>query len=680
MRDRHRRCGSPPSVRDGRGRTRPAGTRAAAAAGAGGPETELLAGLRALVGGEPGHRSGPSSAGSPGRCPATPLEHLLPENGFDVAKFLSGTEGTLALTLARHRPPGRRAARHRARGARLPGHADGRRGGARPAAAPAGRARGPGLADGRRRSGPGAARPRCPACRAAAAGCSPRPPATRSRRRSPPRASSSPTARCLDSAVITGPQAAALWRIREDGAGLGGRTPAGAPAWPGWEDSAVPPASLGPYLRDLEALMAAHGVDGLLYGHFGDGCVHVRDRLPAPRPAARAAVVHRGRRQAGRLLRRVRLRRARRRPGPRRAAAADVLGRGDRADARGEAAVRPGQPAQPGRRSSTRRRSTPTCGSRWRAPLRRGLGFAYPHDAGDFTAAVHRCTGVGKCRADTTASGGVMCPSYLATRDEKDSTRGRARVLQELANGSLCLRLGRARGRRGARPVPVLQGLLDRLPGRRRHGHLQGRGALPAVPAAAPARRRTTRSAGCPAGRRWPRAPRGWPGWRTRRCAFGAVSRRSPSGSAASTSGATCRGSRRRASAGGSRTRRARRALPARPLPARHGPQARAAVGGHVHQRLRAPGRPGRRRGCSKPPATRSGSPSATSAAASPGSPPASWTGPAGSCAGRCDALGPRSTRASRSSASSRRAPPRCAPTRPSCCRATRAPRRSPAR
>jgi Fe-S oxidoreductase len=70
-------------------------------------------------------------------------------------------------------------------------------------------------------------------------------------------------------------------------------------------------------------------------------------------------------------------------------------------------------------------------------PLRRGLGFAYPHDAGDFTTAVHRCTGVGKCRADTTASGGVMCPSYLATRDEKDSTRGRARVLQELANGSL---------------------------------------------------------------------------------------------------------------------------------------------------------------------------------------------------------------------------------------------------
>src|SRR5207244_2078935 len=69
--------------------------------------------------------------------------------------------------------------------------------------------------------------------------------------------------------------------------------------------------------------------------------------------------------------------------------------------------------------------------------LRRDLGFAYRHDGGDLSTAVHRCVGVGRCRADTTSAGGVMCPSYLATRDEKDSTRGRARVLQEMANGSL---------------------------------------------------------------------------------------------------------------------------------------------------------------------------------------------------------------------------------------------------
>ena len=55
----------------------------------------------------------------------------------------------------------------------------------------------------------------------------------------------------------------------------------------------------------------------------------------------------------------------------------------------------------------------------------------------DFVEAVHQCSGVGKCLADSTSGGGVMCPSFQATRDEKDSTRGRARVLQELANGEL---------------------------------------------------------------------------------------------------------------------------------------------------------------------------------------------------------------------------------------------------
>ncbi|MGH3331695.1 MAG: (Fe-S)-binding protein, partial [Nocardioidaceae bacterium] len=59
------------------------------------------------------------------------------------------------------------------------------------------------------------------------------------------------------------------------------------------------------------------------------------------------------------------------------------------------------------------------------------------HDNGSLGSAVHRCTGVGKCLADNTGTGGVMCPSYVATRDEKDSTRGRARVLQEMLNGEV---------------------------------------------------------------------------------------------------------------------------------------------------------------------------------------------------------------------------------------------------
>src|SRR5699024_7440083 len=64
-------------------------------------------------------------------------------------------------------------------------------------------------------------------------------------------------------------------------------------------------------------------------------------------------------------------------------------------------------------------------------------GFSFSHDKGSFTNAIHRCVGVGTCRADTSGSGGFMCPSCLATQDEKDSTRGRARVLQEVTNGGL---------------------------------------------------------------------------------------------------------------------------------------------------------------------------------------------------------------------------------------------------
>src|SRR3712207_8730623 len=60
------------------------------------------------------------------------------------------------------------------------------------------------------------------------------------------------------------------------------------------------------------------------------------------------------------------------------------------------------------------------------------LALAYRHDGGDFSAAVHRCTGVGKCRADLQASGGGMCPSGAATRGEEDTPRGRAPRLQEM--------------------------------------------------------------------------------------------------------------------------------------------------------------------------------------------------------------------------------------------------------
>ncbi|MFS0704846.1 FAD-binding and (Fe-S)-binding domain-containing protein [Cellulomonas sp. 179-A 9B4 NHS] len=234
-----------------------------------------------------------------------------------------------------------------------------------------------------------------------------------------------------------GPQAAAMWRIREDGAGLGGCTPAGEQAWPGFEDSAVPPERLGGYLRELEALMADHRVDGLAYGHFGDGCVHLRIDMPmaeSGRPlrafmedAARLVAAHGGSlsgehgdgRARSELL-----------PVMYSQRAIDLFGAvKDLLDPRD--LLNPGVLVRPNAIDADLRRPAA------RSLLAGSGGFAFAHDGGDMTTAVHRCVGVGKCRADTRAAGGFMCPSYLATKDEKDSTRGRARVLQEMANGSL---------------------------------------------------------------------------------------------------------------------------------------------------------------------------------------------------------------------------------------------------
>ncbi|RKR76565.1 FAD-binding and (Fe-S)-binding domain-containing protein [Frondihabitans australicus] len=235
--------------------------------------------------------------------------------------------------------------------------------------------------------------------------------------------------------VGRGDDARRLWRIREDGVGLAGRTLDGRPAWPGWEDSAVPPENLGAYLRDLAALKRRLGVSGLEYGHFGDGCVHTRLDFPfdeGPRrfreflaEAAPLVVSHGGSlsgehgdgRARGELL-----------PTMYSPEAIHAFAEFTRIfDPDG--VLNPGIGVDPA-----------PVDADLRVPASRILpvrGLSLPRDHGDLSEAVHRCVGVGACRADSSATGGFMCPSFLATRDEKDSTRGRARVLQEMIDGGL---------------------------------------------------------------------------------------------------------------------------------------------------------------------------------------------------------------------------------------------------
>jgi len=221
----------------------------------------------------------------------------------------------------------------------------------------------------------------------------------------------------------------ALWRIREDGAGLAARS-LSRPAHSGWEDAAVPPDRLGPYLRDFDRLLRDTALDGVPYGHFGDGCVHVRidfelgdddgrHRFREFTEAAADLVAAYGGSMSGEH-------------GDGRARS-ELLGRMYSADAlalMGEAKrildpanlLNPGVLVDPEPLDGSLRLSAAPAG-----PLAALFGE------------VHRCTGVGKCIADNTGAGGVMCPSYVATRDEKDSTRGRSRVLQDVAAGHLAV-------------------------------------------------------------------------------------------------------------------------------------------------------------------------------------------------------------------------------------------------
>ena len=224
-----------------------------------------------------------------------------------------------------------------------------------------------------------------------------------------------------------------LWRLREEGSGISTRMADGAEAWPGWEDTAVPPERLGAYLRDLRALLEKHGLRGVPYGHFGEGCIHIRidfDLVRAEGVArfrrfleegADLVVRHGGTLSGEHGDGQVRAELLPRMYSP---AMMELF-------ARFKAFWDPGNRMNPGMvvkpyRVDENLRFVPLQEVR--------TAFRYPHDGGDFGQAARRCIGVAKCR---NHSGSVMCPSFQATGEEQHSTRGRARLLYEMLAGEV---------------------------------------------------------------------------------------------------------------------------------------------------------------------------------------------------------------------------------------------------
>ncbi|MGW0879845.1 FAD-binding and (Fe-S)-binding domain-containing protein [Streptomyces sp. NPDC002671] len=250
----------------------------------------------------------------------------------------------------------------------------------------------------------------------------------------------------VDAAVVTDPAAQrALWRIREDASGRATRMPddgrtslSGGEAWPGWEDCAVPPARLGAYLRDFRALLAAHGLHGTPYGHFGDGCIHVRIDFDLLTDAGVARFRRFSEEVADLVVAHGGSLSGEHGDGQ---ARAELLPRmyGDEMVRLFERAkgiwdpddlLNPGMLVRPAPLDTNLRFAALP-----REPV--PVAFGYPADGGDFRAAVRRCVGVAKCRTTTVSGPAVMCPSFRATGEEEHSTRGRARLLHEMLAGEL---------------------------------------------------------------------------------------------------------------------------------------------------------------------------------------------------------------------------------------------------
>ena len=236
-----------------------------------------------------------------------------------------------------------------------------------------------------------------------------------------------------------GPSQRRVWAIRESGLGATAVPPGQPHNHEGWEDAAVPPARLGEYLRGIAALWAEYGYRGSWYGHFGQGCVHTRNNFDLHTLAdlasyrefvSRAARLcvdlggslsgeHGDGQARGELLATM--------FGPELVAAFGQF----KAlwDPRGR--MNPGKVVDPFPLDTN---------LRYGPDYRRDVlplpdpYFAFATDGGSLQRAAERCVGVGRCRRDDT---GVMCPSYRVTREERHSTRGRAKLLVEMFTGEV---------------------------------------------------------------------------------------------------------------------------------------------------------------------------------------------------------------------------------------------------
>jgi FAD/FMN-containing dehydrogenase/Fe-S oxidoreductase len=227
-----------------------------------------------------------------------------------------------------------------------------------------------------------------------------------------------------------------IWEVRESALGVTSHVPGEPFNWEGWEDAAVAPEKLGEYLRDLRKMFAAYRYKGSLYGHFGHGCVHTRINFDLQSKAG-IAKFRRFMEEAADLVV---------------SYGGSLSGEHGDGQARGELLpkmfgpelvqafrefksawdpqwkMNPGKLIDPYKLDENLR-----LGADY-SPWQPGTNFKFSSDHGSLAEATLRCVGVGKCRRE---EGGLMCPSYRVTHEEEHSTRGRAHLLWEMTQGEI---------------------------------------------------------------------------------------------------------------------------------------------------------------------------------------------------------------------------------------------------
>jgi Fe-S oxidoreductase/FAD/FMN-containing dehydrogenase len=225
-----------------------------------------------------------------------------------------------------------------------------------------------------------------------------------------------------------------VWGVREAGLGATAFLPGRPDTYEGWEDSAVPPEYVGRYLRELGKLAGKYGYESAMYGHYGQGCIHARWNFDL-KTAHGIETYRRFLDEASDLVLSL---------------GGSLSGEHGDGQSRAELLpkmfgeelvqafrefksiwdpewkMNPGKVVDPYRITDNLRLGTDY------QPPQVKTHFSFAGDKGSFAHATTRCVGIGKCRR---TEGGVMCPSFMVTREEKHTTRGRAHLLWEMLNG-----------------------------------------------------------------------------------------------------------------------------------------------------------------------------------------------------------------------------------------------------